>query len=117
MLVGMLQNSSYYDPFRRPEITRNRRNLVFNQMEKNEFISTKVKDSLKQLPLELEYNPQSHRRGLATYFRSYLRGFMKDWTSENLKKDGSKYKVSLSSIFTPESSSLLGGFTFVQTLM
>ena len=62
MLVGMLQNSSYYDPFRRPEITRNRRNLVFNQMEKNKFISTKVKDSLKQLPLELEYNPQSHRK-------------------------------------------------------
>ena len=54
MLVGMLQNSSYYDPFRRPEITRNRRNLVFNQMEKNKFISTKVKDSLKQLPLELD---------------------------------------------------------------
>mgnify|MGYP005675147019 CR=1 FL=1 len=28
MLVGMLQNSSYYDPFRRTEITKNRRNLI-----------------------------------------------------------------------------------------
>ena len=43
MLVGMLQNSSYYDPFRRTEITKNRRNLVFNQMEKNGFISSKEK--------------------------------------------------------------------------
>ena len=93
MLVGMLQNSSYYDPFRRTEITKNRRNLVFNQMEKNGYISTKEKDSLKNLPLELNYNPQSHRRGLATYFRSYLRGFMKDWTSKNLKKDGTKYNL------------------------
>ena len=93
MLVGMLQNSSYYDPFRRTDITRNRRNLVFNQMEKNGYITKKEKDSLKNLPLELKYNPQSHRRGLATYFRSYLRGFMKKWTSENLKKDGTKYNL------------------------
>ena len=93
MLVGMLQNSSYFDPFRRTEITRNRRNLVFNQMEKNGYITKKEKDSLKKLPLELKYNPQSHRRGLATYFRSYLRGFMKKWTTENLKKDGTKYNL------------------------
>ena len=33
------------------------------------------------------------RRGLATYFRSNLRGFMKDWTSKNLKKDGTKYNL------------------------
>ena len=93
MLVGMLQNSSLYDPIRRPEITTKRRNLVFNQMEKNGYISTKEKDSLKVLPLELNFNPQSHRRGLATYFRSYLRGFMKKWTDENLKKDGTKYNL------------------------
>ena len=93
MLVGMLQNSSLYDPIRRPEITTKRRNLVFNQMEKNGYISTKEKDSLKGLPLELNFNPQSHRRGLATYFRSYLRGFMKKWTDENLKKDGTKYNL------------------------
>ena len=93
MLVGMLQNSSLYDPIRRPEITMKRRNLVFNQMEKNQYISTEEKDSLKGLPLKLNFNPQSHRRGLATYFRSYLRGFMKKWTDENLKKDGTKYNL------------------------
>ena len=68
MLVGMLQNSSLYDPIKRPEITTKRRNLVFNQMEKNGYISTKEKDSLKILPLELNFNPQSHRRGLALTF-------------------------------------------------
>ena len=93
VLVGMLQNSSLYDPIRRPEITKKRRDLVLMQMAKNNYISEKDKDSLQSIPLELNYTPQSHRQGLATYFRSYLRGFMKDWTENNLKKDGSKYNL------------------------
>ena len=93
MLIGMLQNSSLYDPLRRPEITKNRRDLVLMQMAKNKYISENEKDSLQKIPLELDYTPQSHRQGLATYFRSYLRGFMKDWTDNNLKTDGSKYNL------------------------
>jgi penicillin-binding protein 1A len=93
MLIGMLQNSSLYDPIRRPEITKNRRNLVLTQMTKNNYITKKEEDSLRLLPLELEYTPQSHRQGLATYFRSYLRGFMKDWTSKNFKNDSTKYNL------------------------
>tara|TARA_B100000242_G_scaffold294249_1_gene275744 strand:+ start:6456 stop:8747 length:2292 start_codon:yes stop_codon:yes gene_type:complete len=93
MLIGMLQNSSLYDPLRRPEITKNRRDLVLMQMAKNKYISENEKDSLQKIPLKLNYTPQSHRQGLATYFRSYLRGFMKDWTDNNLKADGSKYNL------------------------
>ena len=93
MLIGMLQNSSLYDPLRRSEITKNRRDLVLMQMAKNKYISENEKDSLQKIPLELNYTPQSHRQGLATYFRSYLRGFMKDWTYNNLKADGSKYNL------------------------
>jgi len=93
MLIGMLQNSSLYDPLRRPEITKNRRDLVLMQMAKNKYISENEKDSLQKIPLELNYTPQSHRQGIATYFRSYLRGFMKDWTDNNLKADGSKYNL------------------------
>ena len=93
MLVGMLQNSSLFNPIKRPEITKKRRDLVFMQMAKNKFISELEKDSLQKLPLKLNFNPQSHRRGLATYFRSYLRGFMKEWTENNFKNDGSKYNL------------------------
>jgi penicillin-binding protein 1A len=93
MLIGMLQNSSLYDPIRRPEITKKRRDLVLMQMEKNGFLTSKQKDSIQNIPLELNYTPQSHRQGLATYFRSYLRGFMKDWTNNNLKNDGTKYNL------------------------
>ena len=95
MLVGMLKNSSYYNPLRRPELVKSRRNVVFNQMQKNGHLDQKTVDSLKQIPLSIDYTPQSHREGIATYFRAYLQSFMKDWTAENLKKDGSKYNIYL----------------------
>ncbi|MGY8946541.1 MAG: penicillin-binding protein 1A [Flavobacteriales bacterium] len=95
VLVGMLKNSSYYNPIRRPELVKSRRNVVFGQMRKNNHLNDKQLDSLKQLPLEINYTPQSHREGLATYFRAYLQRFMKDWTKNNTKSDGSNYNIYL----------------------
>ena len=95
VLVGMLKNSSLYNPMRRPELVKSRRNVVFGQMRKNNHLSDRQLDSLKQLPLEINYTPQSHREGLATYFRAYLQNFMKGWTKENTKEDGSKYNLYL----------------------
>jgi penicillin-binding protein 1A len=80
---------------RRPELVKRRRNVVFNQMKKNGILEEEVLDSLKRLPLKITYTPQSHREGLATYFRGYLQEFMKDWTKENTKEDGSKYNLYL----------------------
>ena len=90
MLVGMFKNSSLYNPrpTRNPEGTRNRRNVVLNQMEKYNYIESKVSDSLKKLDLGLRYTPESHREGLATYFRAYLTDFMKEWIRKNPKPDG-----------------------------
>ena len=95
MLVGMLKNSSLYNPMRRPELVKSRRNIVFNQMKKNKLLDESIIDSLKALPLEITYTPQSHREGLATYFRAYLQEFMKDWAKDNTKEDGSKYNLYL----------------------
>ena len=95
VLVGMLKNSSYYNPLRRPKLVKNRRNVVLNQMKRNGHLDQNTVDSLKQIPLLINYTPQSHREGLATYFRAYLQGFMKDWTDENLKPDGTKYNIYL----------------------
>ena len=95
MLVGMLKNSSLYNPMRRPELVKSRRNVVFNQMKKNKLLDESIIDSLKALPLKITYTPQSHREGLATYFRAYLQEFMKDWAKDNTKEDGSKYNLYL----------------------
>jgi penicillin-binding protein 1A len=93
MLVGMFKNSSLFNPRRRPEMTLDRRNVVLSQMSKYEFISEQVKDSLQATDLDLNYNPESHKTGLATYFRAYLDGFMKEWIAENPKPDGTKYNL------------------------
>jgi len=51
VLVGMLKNSSLYNPIRREELV----------------------------------SPESHRDGLATYFRMYLQRFLNDWIEKNPK--------------------------------
>ena len=92
-LVGMLKNSSLYNPIRRPERVKERRNIVFQQMVRNELITEKEKDSLSQLPIRITYTPESHREGLATYFRAYLKEFMDNWIAKNPKPDGTKHSL------------------------
>jgi penicillin-binding protein 1A len=85
MLVGMLQNSSLFNPLRREELTRNKRNIVIGQLERYDFITEAEKDSLQALKMDINYNPENHREGLATYFRMYLQRFMKGWIEKNPK--------------------------------
>ncbi len=92
-LVGMLKNSSLYNPIRRPDRVQERRNIVFQQMYRNALISKEVLDSLSQLPLTITYTPESHREGLATYFRAYLKEFMDEWIESNPKPDGTNHNL------------------------
>jgi len=93
MLVGMLKNSALYNPNRRLELTQRRRNTVLSQMNKYEFISDTLYDSLLQLPVVLDFKKASHNSGLAPYFREYLRGQMKKWCSTKMKSDGTSYNL------------------------
>ena len=95
MLVGMFKNSSLYNPrpSRNPVGTKNRRNVVLAQMAKYGYISSAVKDTLQQTNLDLKYTPESHRDGTATYFRTYLEGYMKAWISANPKANGETWNL------------------------
>lgn len=93
MLVGMLQNPSYYNPVRRPELVQKRRNVVLHQMAKNKYITKEESLTLQEVPLKLQFTPESHKDGIATYFREYLRDFMRRWVKENPKKDGTTYDI------------------------
>ena len=69
MLVGMLKNPSLYNPRINPEGTQKRRNVVLSQMMKNNKISKTKFDSLKALPLGLDFqktgiNPVSRARNV-----------------------------------------------------
>lgn len=73
MFVGMAKNSSLYNPVRRPELTKQRRNVVLAQMRRYGYINQQTYDSVKVLPLGLDYQKEDFKRGLAPYFREYLR--------------------------------------------
>ena len=98
MLVGMAKNPSLYNPLRFPEKCLERRNIVLNQMKRNRTkldikLTNEQFDSLKNLPLKLEYNKASHNEGIATYFRENLRLYLKDWIKDNPKSDGTLYNL------------------------
>ena len=93
MLVGMLKNSSLYNPMRRAEMVSQRRNVVLGQMLRNEYVTEQEKDSLQKLPLELDINLEGHSDGTATYFREYVRDFMKSWIKKNPKTNGDSYNI------------------------
>ena len=99
MIVGMLVNPSLYNPLKnkgkRAIRTKQRRNVVFAQMAKYGYITKAEKDSLQKADLGVKYTPDSHSSGTATYFREYLRDFMKKWIKDpkNRKPDGSKYNL------------------------
>ena len=94
MLVGMFKNSALYNPKRNSVGVTNRRNVVLGQMAKYDYISEHVRDSLRGLPLGVNFTPQDHDKGLGTYVREYIRGFVKQWAKDHPKPDGSLWNVS-----------------------
>jgi len=95
MLIGMLKNSSYFNPLRdsRKKLVKQRRNVVLKQMTRSNFLTPKWKDSLQKLDLGIDLHRESHSDGLATYFREYLRSYMKKWIKDNPKPNGDTYNL------------------------
>ncbi|RAW02954.1 transglycosylase domain-containing protein [Pseudochryseolinea flava] len=83
LLVGMLQGTVRFNPREHPERALNKRNQVLHKLLDHGYIKTeKAYDSLKQLPLDLNFSVQNHNEGLATYFRTVLRQDLDKWCKE-----------------------------------
>ena len=95
ILVAMLKNPRQYNPNREisKDKSRRRRNVVFFQMAKNGFLTQSEKDSLQLLPLKINYTPESHDEGYATYFRTHLQKIMRNWVEKNPKPNGEEYDI------------------------
>ena len=93
-LVGMVKNPSYFNPVRHPERTKDRRNVVLEQMYKADMLSRDELESLKAEPLALNFNRVDHKEGLAPYFREELRRYLtakKPERSSYPSWDGQRY--------------------------
>lgn len=93
MLVGMLKNPSYFNPLRHAERTLERRNVVIDQMLKAGKLTKAEADSLKALPLGLDYHRVDHREGGAPYLREEIRMLMN--AKKPVRPDRDKYKSNL----------------------
>lgn len=75
-LVGMVKNPSYFNPVRHPERTKDRRNVVLEQMYKADMLTGDELERLKNEPLTLNFHRVDHKDGLAPYFREELRRYL-----------------------------------------
>lgn len=93
LLVGMLKNPSFYNPLRHEERAKNRRNTVIDQMVKADFLTAAEGDSLKALPLTLDYHKVDHKEGGAPYLREEIRRLMTAKKPERPKRSDYKSMV------------------------
>jgi len=95
MLVGMLKNSSLYNPLRNPEGVKNRRNVVLSQMKRYGKITAEEYDRMKELPLGVKFSNLKHDDGMAPYFRMVLKQEAKKILAEPRyhKNSGGAYNV------------------------
>ena len=122
-LIGMCKNPSYYNPVRKSERTRERRNVVINQMVKAGYITKTDAELYKNESIGLRFHRTDHKEGLAPYLRERLRTMLMakrprrsdyaswqdqkyyedslaweedplyGWCNKNKKKDGSPYNI------------------------
>ena len=108
MLVGMAKSPVLYSPVRKPENALKRRNQVMFQMVRNGKLERSAYDSIKEMPIELKFEPETQNTGLAPYFRSEVamqvkdilkRGGFKNEYNEpmNLYRDGLKIYTTIDS--------------------
>ncbi len=100
VLVGMLKANTLYDPIRNPEKSKTRRNVVFDQMVKNNKLSSSKAAELQNEPLGVNYQPQTEMQheGVAPYFRQVVEQDVKRWCKTkglNIYKDGLKIYTTL----------------------
>src|SRR5690606_23942305 len=82
LLVGMLQGTYRFNPVSYPERALNKRNQVLYKLYKHEYITRYTYDSLKTLPLQLNFGVPIHNTGLATYFRRVVERELLTWIRE-----------------------------------
>ncbi len=93
LLIGMLKATHSYNPRLFPDRSFYRRNVVLSQMVKYNKLDSITADSLKLLPIELDYNKISFHQGLAPYFREYVKSELMTWCADHEKADGTPYNL------------------------
>ncbi|HNU38416.1 MAG TPA: penicillin-binding transpeptidase domain-containing protein, partial [Macellibacteroides fermentans] len=97
-LVGLLKATTTYNPRVNPKNSLKRRNVVLENMKSQGIITAAQLDSIKQIPIKLNYNVESNYDGEALYFREAVARSLEKWCKDNeidLYSDGLKIYTTL----------------------
>lgn len=83
LLVGMLKATSFYNPLTNPKNSLRRRNVVLENMVSHGDMNHEEYDSLKMIPIKLNYSVENTYDGQATYFREAVANYLKEWCKQN----------------------------------
>ena len=92
-LVGLLKATTTYNPKLNPKNSLKRRNVVLENLWSHRVITKAQFDSLKQIPMQLNFNVESNYDGEGLYFREAVAESLQSWCQENnidLYADGLK---------------------------
>jgi penicillin-binding protein 1A len=93
VLVGMLKGNTRYNPRSHAERSKERRNVVLEQMLKYNYLTQEEVDSLKQKDTPLNYHKIDYHDGLAPYFRAIVEQQVKLACKDLKKPDGTPYDI------------------------
>lgn len=79
LLIGMLKGPNQYDPVRHPQAAMERRNVVLEQMVRNDVIKESEAEPLKKKPLGIKFKKLDEVMGIAPYFRAVLSKRLGEW--------------------------------------
>ncbi|MDR3653028.1 MAG: transglycosylase domain-containing protein [Paludibacter sp.] len=99
-LVGLLKATTSYSPIAHPTRSKERRNVVLENLVKQKVISKHICDSLKLIPIQLNFSEEQNYDGNALHFRAYLEKYLQDWEQKNgydIYSDGLKIYVTIDS--------------------
>lgn len=95
-LIGMLKNPYIFNPQKFPKRAKLRREVVLNQMRKNDVIDDEQYEILRKKPLDMSnFKRQEDSEGLAPYFRTELTKWLKKILDQDeyKKPDGTRYNM------------------------
>ncbi len=99
-LVGLLKATTAYNPIVNPKRSLGRRNVVLQNLANKEVITQHICDSLKKLPITMNYSVEQSYEGDALHFRTYLDKYLSEWEEQNgfdIYSDGLKIYVTIDS--------------------
>ncbi len=93
VLVGLLKANNYYNPHNNPERAKERRNVVIDLMEKNDYITKTQAEDYKSKPLVLKYSPITYSIGPAPYLVEKLKPELMQWCKAHDNEEGVPYNL------------------------